>query len=84
MKWDYTLVTAKSSGWLINELISPGDQGWELVSVMFYGEEGTSNRVVGFLKRPRVTRTTAQGATTAKRASKAAAKARKAKVRKDR
>ena len=82
MKWDYTVVNAKSHGWLLNELIGPGELGWELVSVMLYGAEGSSNRVVGFLKRPKVTMTTAQAAATARR--KAAAKSRTAKARRRR
>lgn len=54
-RWEYMEVTAKSEGYLIQDLNEAGQQGWELIS-MIHGKDRKGDVAwTAFLKRPYIT-----------------------------
>ena len=51
-KWEYCLLTRKTEGYILNEFNTLGQEGWELVSVMYYKDLKGIMCWTGFLKRP--------------------------------
>jgi len=55
-KWEYMEITRKTEGFLINDLNDLGQEGWELVTVMYHklasSGMGSADAWMGFLKRP--------------------------------
>ena len=55
-KWEYMEITRKTEGYLINDLNDLGQEGWELVTVLFHklsgSGMGSADAWVAILKRP--------------------------------
>ena len=51
-KWEYCLLTRKSEGYILNDFNTLGQEGWELVPVMYYKDFKGIMCWTGFLKRP--------------------------------
>ena len=50
-KWEYCLLTRKTEGFLLNDLNSFGQDGWELVNILYYKDAKGIMCWTGFLKR---------------------------------
>jgi len=51
-RWDYHLETRKTETALLRELTELGQQGWELVDILYYKDIKGSMAWSAFLKRP--------------------------------
>jgi len=56
LQWEYMEITRKTESYLVNELNELGQEGWEMISVIFHKSSksglGSSEVWTGFLKRP--------------------------------
>ncbi len=68
-KWEYFCLTRKTEAYLVKELNPLGQEGWELVSVVYGRNVKNEPAWIAFLRRPY----TGQGAPAAAQAGAAAA-----------
>ena len=50
-KWEYCLLTRKTEGYLLGDFNTLGQEGWELVNVLYYKDAKGLMCWSGFLKR---------------------------------
>jgi hypothetical protein len=51
-KWEYSCLTRKTEATLVNELNVLGQEGWDVVTVMFYKDMKANLVWTAFVKRP--------------------------------
>lgn len=51
-KWEYNCLTRKTEATLINELNQMGQEGWEVITVLYYKDIKSIMAWTAFVKRP--------------------------------
>jgi hypothetical protein len=51
-RWDNSVISRRSETALLNEVNQAGQQGWEMVTVMYYKDRKGEMLWTAFLKRP--------------------------------